>query len=193
MFLRPGSGRTGPVGPRRGAAALLGLLLLVGTGAAAADDAVRARQHYETGTRRFEVGEYRKALEEFQAAHVAKPDPAFLYNTAQCHRLLGEKREALTLYRRYLILDPQTPNRALVEKHIRELELAAPAPVNPAPSAVLSVRRPAPSPPQEPPLYRRWWLWAAVGAVAAGVVTAVVLSGRGSGDPGCPGGVKCFP
>jgi tetratricopeptide (TPR) repeat protein len=169
------------------------VLLLVGSGAAAADDTARARQHFETGNRLFEVGEYRKALEEFRAAHVARPDPAFLYNSAQCHRLLGERREALTLYRRFLALDPETPKRALVERQIHELELAvAPTPAPPAAPAAL-VASPTPTrAAEETPLYRRWWLWAAIGAVAAGAVTAVVLSGGAPGDPACPQGVKCF-
>jgi len=172
------------------------LLLGAGAGTAGADDTASARQHYQTGTRLFEVGEYRKALEEFRAAHVAKPDPAFLYNSAQCHRLLGERREALTLYRRFLTLDPQSPKRPLVEKQIRELELAT-APPSPAPPGGLALAartEPAAPPRQDAPLYKRWWLWAAVGAVAAGAVAAVALSAGGrSGDPGCPGGVKCFP
>jgi tetratricopeptide (TPR) repeat protein len=178
----------------RGALTVVWIVLLLGSRTEAADDTARARQHFETGNRLFEVGEYRKALEEFRAAHVARPDPAFLYNSAQCHRLLGERREALTLYRRFLALDPETPKRALVERQIRELELAmAPAPASPAPAAAVAAR-PAPTrAAEETPLYRRWWLWAAIGAVAAGAVTAVVLSGRASGDPACPRGVKCFP
>jgi len=179
----------------RGALTVLWIaLLLVRSSAAEADDTARARQHFETGNRLFEVGEYRKALEEFRAAHVARPDPAFLYNSAQCHRLLGERQEALTLYRRFLALEPETPKRALVERQIRELELAA-VPPPPAPAAVVVATRPAApvSGAEEIPLYRRWWLWAAIGAVAAGAVTAVVLSGRGSRDPVCPAGVKCFP
>jgi tetratricopeptide (TPR) repeat protein len=177
---------------RAGAAILLWVALLLGGVASAADDSAGARQHFETGTRLFQVGEYRKALEEFRAAHVAKPDPAFLYNSAQCHRLLGERREALTLYRRFLVLEPETPKRPLVEKQIRELELAT-APPTPPPAPVVLADRPAAAPPANPPLHRRWWLWAGIVAVTAGVVTAVALSSRGPRDPGCPREVMCFP
>lgn len=170
------------------------VVLLLGTGArtAGADDATSARQHFETGTRLFEVGEYRKALEEFRAAHVARPDPAFLYNSAQCHRLLGERREALTLYRRFLVLDPQSPKRPMAEKQIRELELAI-APPSPSTQPALAIEaQPTAPPDQSAPLYRQWWFWAVLGAAAAGVAAVVVTSSGGLGDPPCPSGVKCF-
>ena len=74
-------------------------------------DATKARAHYERGTSLFQVGEYRRALDEFKQAHIEKGDPAFLFNIAQCHRLLGESKEALTYYRRYLTLAPETSLR----------------------------------------------------------------------------------
>jgi hypothetical protein len=41
------------------------------------------------------------------------------------------------------------------------------------------------------PVWKRWWFWSGVGAaVAAGVVTSVLLSGRWTGDP-CPPNVSC--
>ena len=52
----------------------------------AQDDVGAARSHFTRGTRLYEVGDYRQALEEFKNAHVAKPDPAFLFDIAQCHR-----------------------------------------------------------------------------------------------------------
>ena len=77
------------------------IVLVAAAGWAVAEpngDASIARSHFEKGTRLFQVGDYRQALVEFRAAHVAKPDPAFLWNIGQCHRQLGELPEALTMY-----------------------------------------------------------------------------------------------
>ena len=184
-------------------------------------DVARAREHYETGRRLYEVGEYRKALAEFRAAHVVRPDPVFLYNSAQCQRQLGERDEALTLYRRYLALDPQSPVRDQVLKRIRELEAAAPeappaqAPPVPVPVAVPATREVVAgtaSPPgarfgetehaggtvtdraeRARPLHHRWWFWAGLGVAAAALTTTgLVLSRQGAhADPPCPAGVSC--
>lgn len=54
------------------------------------------------------------------------------------------------------------------------------APTGSSPGVSL-VATPAPQTPSEP-LYKKWWLWTAVGAaVAAGVVTTVVIASRPSG------------
>jgi tetratricopeptide (TPR) repeat protein len=93
--------------------------------ARAVADPGHARAHFELAKRYFQVDEYRKAIEEFKAAHIEAPDPAFLYDIAECHRHLGESRDALVFYRRFLALSPpNTPTRAIVEKRIAELQAA---------------------------------------------------------------------
>ena len=52
----------------------------------------KARDHFQQGQRLFTVSRYREALEQFKNAFLAVEDPVFLFNIAQCHRLLGEKR-----------------------------------------------------------------------------------------------------
>ena len=69
---------------------LLGIICLCLLPRLAVADAAQARAHFERGRTFFEVDEYRKAIAEFKAAHIEKPDPAFLYNIAECHRRLGE-------------------------------------------------------------------------------------------------------
>ena len=115
--------------------------------AQAQDDAGLARAHFNKGTRFYEVGDYLQALDEFKAAHMAKTDPAFLFNIAQCHRQLGHLDQAVTLYKRYLAASPNAANRAEVEKRIADLdaELAAAKPsVPPVP--------PVPPPTTPPPV-----------------------------------------
>lgn len=86
-------------------------------------DQAQARLHFERGKTYFEVDDYRKAIEEFKAAHVEKADPAFLYNIAECYRHLGETREALVFYRRFLSLSPANDRtRPTVERRIAELQ-----------------------------------------------------------------------
>jgi tetratricopeptide (TPR) repeat protein len=88
-------------------------------------DPARARAHFDLGKRYFEVDEYVKAIEEFKAAHVEEPDPAFLYNIAECYRHMGETKEALVFYRRFLLLSPpNAPTRASVEKRVAALQAA---------------------------------------------------------------------
>ncbi len=104
--------------------ALVATFILVGEAKAAGvdDDAEAARAHFSRGTRFYDVGDYHQALDEFKAAHLAKPDAAFLYNIAQCHRQMGEIDQAIVLYKRYLNASPKAPNRSEVEKRIAELE-----------------------------------------------------------------------
>jgi Tfp pilus assembly protein PilF len=107
--------------------ALWGAILGGESVALAQDHTAVAKSHSQRGTRLYQVGDYRQALEEFKAAHLAKPDPAFLYNIAQCHRQLGEDEQAITLYKRFLAASPNAPNRAALEKRIAEMaaELAS--------------------------------------------------------------------
>src|SRR4051794_13924463 len=99
------------------------LLLAMGRGAAAADARTeKAREHYVQGDAYYKLDKYGDALREYEQAYIAKQDPSFLYNIAQCHRLMGDKAEAIKFYRRYLKDAPAAPNRAIAEKHIKELE-----------------------------------------------------------------------
>jgi hypothetical protein len=89
----------------------------------AENDKAVARAHYETATRLYELREYAKALDEYKAAYMAKPDPAFLFNIGQCHRRLGDNPSALEFYRQYLKKAPvDDPNLARVEARIRDIE-----------------------------------------------------------------------
>ncbi|MGB8299338.1 MAG: tetratricopeptide repeat protein [Polyangia bacterium] len=81
-----------------------------------------AKEHFNQGNRHYELGHYQEALNEFEAAYMAVPDPAFLFNIAQCHRKMGHDKEAVGFYKSYLRAAPNAPNRTDVQKRIRELE-----------------------------------------------------------------------
>src|SRR4051794_13304747 len=104
-------------------AALLSIVCLGLLSRLALADAAGARAHFDKGRTFFEVDEYRKAIAEFKAAHIEKPDPAFLYNIAECYRRLGEVPEALQFYRRFLATaSPDDKTRPVVEQRIADLK-----------------------------------------------------------------------
>jgi tetratricopeptide (TPR) repeat protein len=176
---------------------LLAVLVVLPSAALAVENPKAARAHYESGMKHYNLGHYRQARKDFEDAYLAKPDAAFLFNIGQCHRMLGEPEEAASSYRAYLRANSEAPNRSDVEKLIEEStreverrtaekaksmppqEVSAPAAEPPPPVAGL---RPVETTHRADggtggPVYRKWWLWTAVGgaAVAAVVVTLVIV------------------
>jgi tetratricopeptide (TPR) repeat protein len=173
-----------------------------------------ARTHAKAGTAAFNLGHYDEAVAEYESAYKLVPDPVFLFNIGQAHRLAGNAEKALVAYRSYLRTAPvNAPNREQVEKHVEQLEAATRTP-GPAPKPSPPVARkpdltPTAEPPASPaldvtaagaaagrpspstPVYKTWWFWAGVGAVVvAGTTTAILLSRgqegaiKGNVDPG---------
>jgi tetratricopeptide (TPR) repeat protein len=169
-------------------------------------DAAQARAHFERGRTFFEVDEYRKAIAEFKAAHIEKPDPAFLYNIAECHRRLGEVSEALLFYRRFLATAPPgDKTRPVVEQRIADLKTVAeePKPVpgdTPPPGggglalnapppggepAAVLVEKPATAPAAEArPVYTRPWFLVTVGVVVVATAIGIWALARAPEPPG---------
>ena len=125
----------------------------------AENDKAVARAHYETATRLYDLREYAKALDEYKAAYLAKPDPAFLFNIGQCFRKLGNTASALDFYQQYLKKTPaEDPNRIQAEARIRDIELGRESEDDPfakpdeeaarAPQAVPSAPPETPPPPK---------------------------------------------
>ena len=138
------------------AAALLAGVLASGRPALAADARTeKAREHYLQGDAFYKLDKYPNALAEYEQAYLAKPDPSFLYNIAQCHRLMGNRAEALRFYRRYLKDAPNAPNREVADKHIKDLEAALAADptgaATPRPGGSYALQSPTPAPTGAPP------------------------------------------
>ncbi len=164
---------------------LLALLLLAGS--ARADDKAKAREAFRVGTQHFKLGEYEQALDSFKEAYRNYESPVFLYNIAQCERQLNHKQEAIRFYRQYLADAKDAQNRDEVQAIITKLQSALDeeraavnkppqGPLEPTPppattttnGAPLTATAPPP-PPEKTPVYKKWWLWTAVGVVAVGV------------------------
>jgi tetratricopeptide (TPR) repeat protein len=171
--------------------------------------AVEAREHFERGEAFFKLEKYKEALEQYEQGYLAKADPSFLYNIAQCHRLMGDKPAALRFYKRFLNEATHVPNRPIVEQHIKELEASladeAPMPAPPpeplpsapppvAPAADLLAQPAAPpagsASRDGQPIYKKWWFWTIVGAVAVGGGVGAYLATRSSS--GCEAGRVCM-
>lgn len=167
------------------AIALLVTLLAFVRVAHADDPAMRAaKRHYDRGEKLFALGKFDDALDEYQKAFDAKPLPGFLFNIGQCHRNLGNLDQAIFSYKKYLTLEPEADNKEKVEQLIAELEQKK-AEADTNKFGLGNNQNPPPGGGGEPskPIYKKWWFWTGVGAVAVagGVGTYLVLSG---GPPG---------
>jgi tetratricopeptide (TPR) repeat protein len=194
------------------------LLLAIGPDVCLAADAgetAQAKQHYALGVKHYDLAEYDPALREFKAAYLAAPDPAFLFNIAQCHRKLGNFQDAITFYRTFLRRAPEAPNRPEIERRIADLQREIDAgrsglapPITPAAARAPALAAPPPPPGPRPPeivlaapasaaappsttarpFYRNGWLWAIAGVVVAGAVAAVLIARAGNAGAGlfCP-------
>jgi hypothetical protein len=125
-----------------------------------------AAEHLKKAEKDYKVERYQEAFTEYQEAYLAQAKPDLLFNMAECQRLLGHRSEAIRFYERFLEDRPNPPNRAVVDKHLRELRAAeaaltpppmsaTPAPVPPpaalAPPPVAAPALPTPPPAAAPP------------------------------------------
>lgn len=109
---------------------------------ARAEDAEKARQLFQQGSKYYDVGQFDKAVEAWQAGYEQKPDPSFLFNIAQAYRQKEDLHRAIFFYKSYLRNSPKAANRAEVEQRIAALQKQ----LNESAS-----RPPQPTPPTTPP------------------------------------------
>jgi Tetratricopeptide repeat len=103
---------------------LLVTLVLVLASPARGDESTteQAKQHYENGSKQYDLGHWDEAIREYETAYELRPDPSFLYNLAQAYRRKGDAKRALDLYRNYLVKTPKSPLRAEIEERIKSLQ-----------------------------------------------------------------------
>ena len=175
--------------------------LLLIAGPSQAKGKAEAKEAFKRALQHYNLGDFTSALDGFKEAYLDYPDASLLFNIGQCQRQLGMKQEALLSYKAYLREAGEPSNRDEVMLLIHNLEQAirdddaarrakpadsgakAPEPtITPPPVAPTLT---ATAPPRRAPVYRRWWLWTAVGVVVAGagVGLAVGLSSSSTHFP----------
>jgi hypothetical protein len=179
------------------------------------DATERARQHFENGQRLVDEGRFANAYTEFERGYELSGRPLFLFNMGECARQMGDDERARRAYERYLEQDPGGQLAATAQQRLAALPRGQPpsrgptsgpaATAEPPPAAAPkppltppAQEAPPPTPPglvgldqppvpKGPPVWKRWELWAGVGAaVVAGSV--VVYATTREGSAGCGAG-----
>jgi hypothetical protein len=142
----------------------------------------RARSEFERAQRAYDLGRFEEAIVHYSRAYEAMPLPPFLFNIAQCHRLLSEYAQAAFFYRRYLDLAGSPPNAPLARELLSEMEQRQKEHERLERETGARVRAALATPPPRSesfePLYKRWWFWAAVGGTVAGITAVTVASAQ---------------
>jgi hypothetical protein len=116
-----------------------------------ADDRLEeaAKAHYEQGQTLYTAGQFAEARAEFLAGYELSHKPAFLFNAAECARLLNNISVARDGYNEYLRLDPNGKLAMLAMQRLAELGPVTTTP--PKPSEPAPAPAPAPAPTMTPP------------------------------------------
>lgn len=173
-----------------------------------AERMARARAAWLEGRQLFDQGRFSAAKASFARGYRLSSKGGFLFNMAECERLIGKKRGARRLYLKYLTNHPKGRHKERALHKCQGLQAgpchetkkaqrrSAPltrglSPDDPSARQPL-VRSPARTSSQRSsstPFYKHWGFWAGVGAVVvAGSVTAIVLGTRSDDEPAMPTG-----
>jgi tetratricopeptide (TPR) repeat protein len=104
-----------------------------------------AERYYNEGQAAYDAKRYDDAIAAWDRSYASSHLPGLVYNLAQAHRLRGDCREAVEAYKRFVELDPTSPQRASAEGFVRDLEPC------PNPATVEHPTTPPALPPSPPP------------------------------------------
>ncbi|PSM31883.1 chalcone isomerase family protein [Haliangium sp. UPWRP_2] len=85
----------------------------------------KVKKLFEDGMVQYDLRRFDVAITLFEKAFETRPDPVFLYNIAQAHRMAGRPAEAAAFYRNFLRKAPDAPNAADVKGWIAQLDKEA--------------------------------------------------------------------
>jgi tetratricopeptide (TPR) repeat protein len=89
-----------------------------------------AKDRFEQGVEHHHAGRYEEAAAAFIEAYRQVPNRKVVYNVASTYERAGRTELATACFRRYLELDPSSPQRAEVERRLKELQQPLPAQPN---------------------------------------------------------------
>ncbi len=171
-------------------AAMIALLVAPLHAEPADSDEIVAKQHFARGKQLAAAKDFARAYDEFAAGYVVSHRAQFLFNMAECMRVLGDAPRARDLYTRYLAASPDGDLSVAARTHVTELggaapeppPIAQPAPAIPPPTEVAAqhvVAEPQPvvAIDRTPPIWHRTPFWIGVGlALVGGAVGAYYLT-----------------
>jgi hypothetical protein len=190
---------------------LVALLVATPVWADQAADEAKAKGHFDRGQTLYAEGRYREARAEFSSGYDLSGKAAFVFNMAECSRLVGDIALARVHYKTYLAKEADGKLAPLAKQRLRELGVDEPSggptrPVTPPPSTTAAkpvvTQKPAtiPSPGEvaarregtgssigglehrEPkPLWKKWPFWAAVGGGVVATSAIIYVATRSDG------------
>jgi tetratricopeptide (TPR) repeat protein len=106
------------------AAVIAAIAMSLLASAARGGDAEALRAEMREATAQYNLGYFKDALTRFESIYRRFGDPRALFNAAQCHRKLGELREAAQNYRSFLRLNPDGPNAPMARELLAQADAA---------------------------------------------------------------------
>ena len=97
-------------------------LLLAGVASAAPSPEKAARAAALEAKKAFDLGDYPKAIERYEAAYQLKAVPGLLFNLGQSHRRAGSLDRAVFYFRRYLETNPPLAQGKATEEVLAQVE-----------------------------------------------------------------------
>ena len=143
-----------------------------------------SRIHFQRGEQLAAAGRYADAYAEFATGYELSPRPLFLFNMGECANQNSDVARARKAYLAYLQTAPTGSMADIARERVAALRNIPVGPIKPSlPSPSLRVMHDPARTPQRahwietppPPLWKRWQLWTAVGALTT-VVAVVILS-----------------
>ena len=141
-----------------------------------------AQALYDRALKGFETRDYAAAVRDLEAGFALDPRREFLFAEAQAHRLNGDCKSAVPLYKKFLDTDPDDVQ--VNAAHIalaRCAEQMATAPAPPAPSTKappIGTSAPVDPPPRAPAPVAPWYK-DTIGGVLLGTGVAALAAGTG--------------